>query len=67
VTGIGLNIDARSLKFNDLGDRAEGSHEIGRDIPNGVGEVRKRFPSQRQNGSGVRGGGRYHNEDLERQ
>jgi hypothetical protein len=66
-TGKGSNMDARSLDFNDFGDLIEGGQKIDREIPNGVGDIRRRFPIQRQNDRSSRGGGRYHNADLERQ
>lgn len=65
-TGKGSKMNARSLGLNDLGDLAEGGQKIDREIPNGVGDIRRRFPNQRQNDRSSRGG-RYHNADLERQ
>jgi hypothetical protein len=56
ATGIRPNFDAQTSKFNDFRDSVEGSQKMGRDIPNGVGEVRKRVPSQRQNERGIRRG-----------
>ena len=66
-TRKGSNMNARSLDLNDHGDMAKGGQKIDREIPNGVGDIRRRFPSQRQNDRSARGGGRYHNADLERQ
>ena len=66
-TRKGSNMNARSLDLNDHGDMAKGGQKIDREIPNGVGDIRRRFPSQRQNDRSARGRGRYHSADLERQ